>query len=227
VPLAPAQQLGSISGLVADQSGNPVAGALVLYQGTPTFAPNAMGGVVATGPSVSSGLTSGTDGTFAISGLPDGQYSVCAYAATAAQLGSCEWGTYSPLIQITAGGAVSNVALQLTTGVLLTLLVSDPNSLIQETAPSTLVNGLLPLSGGNFRIGVMLGTIYARAQLASQQGTVRTYTVAVPQNVSLDLIADTSLLVTAASGAAVPNQQKGFSIPIGEGSAQVVNLAVQ
>jgi hypothetical protein len=73
----------------------------------------------------------------------------------------------------------------------------------------------------------MLGTIYARAQLASQQGTVRTYTVAVPQNVSLDLIADTSLLVTAASGAAVPNQQKGFSIPIGEGSAQVVNLAVQ
>jgi hypothetical protein len=227
VATAPAQQSGSISGLVADQSGAPVAGALVLYQGMPTLAPNATGGVVVTIPSASSGLTTGTDGTFAISGLPDGQYSVCAYAATAAQLGSCEWGAYSPLIEVTAGGAVNNVALQLTSGVLLTLLVSDPNSVIQETAPNTLVNGLLPLYGGNFRIGVMLGTIYARAQLASQQGTTRTYTVAVPQNVSLDLIADTSLLATAASGATVPNQQKGFSIPIGGSSAQVVNLTVQ
>ena len=85
----------------------------------------------------------------------------------------------------------------------------------------------MPLYGGNFRIGVMLGPIYARAEFASQQGTVRTYTVAVPRDVTLDLIADTSLLVTAGTGATVPLRQEGFSIAIDDSAAQVVNLDVR
>ncbi len=222
-----AQQSGSIAGVVADQNGAPVAGALILYHSIPPYTADGTKGTAHAINSVSSGLTAGADGSFAIPELADGKYSVCAYAATATQLGSCEWGGNASPIQITGGMAVNNVALQLREGTLLTFFVSDPYGLILDTAAGPSVNGLIPLYGGNFRIGVMLGPIYARAEFASQQGTVRSYTVTVPKNVSLDLIADTSLLITAATGAAVPIRQKGFLIPTGNGSAQTVRLSVR
>jgi hypothetical protein len=72
----------------------------------------------------------------------------------------------------------------------------------------------------------MLGAVYARAGFIARQGAMRTSAVAVPKNVSLDLIADTPLRVTTASGAAVPARQKGFTIAIGE-RPQTVNLRIQ
>jgi hypothetical protein len=225
--LAAGQQPGRISGVVVDQNGAPVVGALVLYHSIPDAAANGSGRFSASPPLVSSGLRTGADGSFTIPGLPEGKYSVCGYAATPGQLGTCEWGRYTPVVQAAAGGAVANVALQLAEGTLVTFRVSDPSGVIRDTASGPPVNGRMPLSGGNFRIGVMLGPYYARAEFASQSGVARTYTVAVPQNVSLVLIADTSLQVATAYGGAVPAREMGFSINVGGSSEQVVDLTVE
>jgi hypothetical protein len=222
--LAFAQQPGKISGVV-DQDGAPVAGALVLYHNVPPLAPNGSGGLVPASASIGASINTAGDGSFAIAGLPVGQYFICAYGTASNQLGSCEWGGSSSTISV-AESAV-RVALHLREGTLLTFLVGDPSGAIRDTASGPPVDGRLPLSGGNFRIGVMLGPIYARAEFASQQGTIRTYMVAVPKNAALDLIANTSLAIAAASGAPIPARQKGFTIPIGDGPVQTVNLAVR
>jgi len=225
--LAHAQQAGTISGAVIDQNSAPVAGAVVLYHNVPQVSRDASGRITPTSPMISSGVLTGVDGSFAIPNLPDGQYSVCAYGVQPNALSTCEWGRYTSPIQIAGGSTVSGISLQLAQGTLLSFLVTDPNGVIVDTASGPLVNGLIPLLGGNFRIGVMLGTFYARAEFASQQGTVRTYTVAVPSNVMLNLFADTQLQVVGQAGSPIAVGQPSITIAVGSATAQSVPLQVE
>ena len=125
------------------------------------------------------------------------------------------------------GAVVNNIRLQITAGTLLTFAVNDPNVVIVDTALGPPITGLMPLFGGNFRIGVMLGPFYARAEFSSQKGTVRSYSVAAPKNAALTLFPDTQLRLSSPTLGPVVTGRPSLSILTGNTAAQTVNLEVE
>jgi hypothetical protein len=73
----------------------------------------------------------------------------------------------------------------------------------------------------------MLGTYYAQAKFASQQGAVRTYTVAVPKQVTVALFADTQLDVSTPIGAPVATETASILIPTLDSAGQTIYLRVE
>lgn len=223
--LAHAQETGSIAGQVLDDNNMAVGGAVVLYNNLPDFQIDSTGHLSPVGVRIASGLRTNPDGTFAITGLPEGKYQLCASGIKPNQLLSCEWGQLPELVVLSPGQAVTNILLKAVNGTLLVFNVSDPQGLIQDTGAGPLVNGLIPLSGGNFRIGVVAGGPYARAQFMSVQNGIWKYAVAVPKYSLLQLFVDTPLQIFK-SGAVAAGQP---SLPIVvNGQAELdVDLQVQ
>jgi len=221
-------QTSGISGQVVDASGSPVAGATVLYSNVPPFTRDSSGHLVQTGPSINSGTTTAQDGTFAVSGLPAGLYYVCVYGPQSNDLSPCEWGTGALNAQIADEQIFSAAPIAISSGTLLIFRVNDPNSLLQDIAPPTVVGGRIPLSGGNFKIGIMAGTRYFRAIPSSQQGTQHLYTVAVPVGASVRPFIYSSLVVTSlTTGAAMATGAASPAIIVTGQPQQYVDLQVQ
>ncbi len=122
---------------------------------------------------------------------------------------------------------VQGLKLVVAEGTLLVFQVSDPKNLIRDLADLPIVNGRLPLTGGNFRIGVFAGTRYAQAHLVSTSPGVRKYSLAVPKTATVKLFLDTTLGVLDSTGAAVPVGQPSVSVAAGGQSQVTVNLQVQ
>ncbi len=209
---APAQQSGTISGTVVDESSRPIPGAVVRYNNVRKFDRDAAGRLIPAGPVVSSGTRSAADGTFGATGLPAGSYYLCASGIRPNHLRSCEWGQPSLALQLAAGQTLSGVTLRIVEGTLLIFRVRDVRAVIQDTAAGPPVNGRLPLFGGNFRIGITAGTRYAQGNFVSQIGAVRSYTVAVPKFATVRLFLDTPLTVLGPLGQVL--EARAPSLPI-------------
>jgi hypothetical protein len=82
---------GVLSGVVVDDHGAPIANALVLYRSVPKITTAPARNLVAAEPLVGASVRTGSDGSFAISGLPAVTYQVCAYGIKDSDLGTCEW----------------------------------------------------------------------------------------------------------------------------------------
>jgi hypothetical protein len=190
----------SISGIVVDDSGAPAAVAMVHYNNSPATAKDAAGHILVAGPFVSYHVSTASDGTFSITALPAGTYSLYAAGASQTQLRSCDWGQGST----TVPAGATNVKLQVTNGVLLTFQVSDPRGQIEDFPAATVAGGEAP-PRGNFRIFVRDGNsiFMAAASPVSVNGAVRQYSVAVPKARTLRLFLDTSLKVVDQSQTAV------------------------
>lgn len=220
-------QTGSIAGSVTDANGAPVAGATVVYNNVREYTRDPAGHLVPTGVAINSGTITAQDGSFTVGSLPVGTYYLCAFGPQPTDLGSCEWGKGAYSVQIANAQAVANISISVTSGTQLVFQVSDPNSLIQDVAPNTTVGGLIPLSGGNFKIGVVAGGRYYRANPLSQTGTLHTYAVAVPTGVTLRLFVSSSLGVVSSDGTAIATEAASQAISITEQPQQIVSLTVQ
>lgn len=117
--------------------------------------------------------------------------------------------------------------MSVTRGTQLIFQVNDPNSLIQDIASNTTAGGLIPLSGGNFKIGAMAGDRYYRANPLSQTGTIHTYSMAAPLGVTLRLFVSSSLGIVSSDGTAIETEAPSQAISVTEQPQQVVNLTVQ
>lgn len=208
----------AISGLVVDGSGAPIAGALVLYRRVQAPAVAVNGNQVATAPPLASGVSTGANGTFAVSGLPPATYNLCAYGVRPSDLGSCEWGQGTTRVDLTSG-TMEQLTFQVNQGTLLIFQVQDPRGQIRSPDLQA-AGGALALSGANFGIGVWAGSRYARATLISANAATRQYQVAIPKTGSVRLFLDTSLGVVDAGGSAIPSRQPSTLI-MPAGQAQV------
>jgi hypothetical protein len=221
------QSSASITGVVLVENNTPVPGALVLYNRVREYRSDTMGRPIAAGLAVNSGTRTNGAGAFTISGIPPGSYYMCAYPTQAGQLPSCEWEQPALRVELLPGQTIQNITLQVVQGTLVLLRVIDARGLIQEVQERHGPDGRLPLQAGNFRIGVVSGSRYARARLVSHIGAVREYAVAVPRTASVRLLVSSPLAIIRPSGEPVERERP--SLPIAPaGQAQVsLDLEVQ
>ncbi len=222
-----APQTGTILGLVTDDTGVPVANALVTYNSVPSASRDATGRIVWNGPRLSSAVRTGSDGTFVITGLPAAIYYLCASGVTATQLRSCEWTQATTRVDLSSAQTARGLKFVIAEGTLVVFQVSDPNGRIRDLADLPIVNGRLPLTGGNFRIGVFAGTRYAHAHLVSTANGVREYSIAIPKTATVKLFLETTLGVLDTTGATIAVGQPSVSVAAGGQSQVAVNLQVQ
>jgi hypothetical protein len=216
----------SLSGVVLGDNNAPVANARVFYQSIPPIVRGPNRRPIATAPIVGGSLQTGADGRFAVSGIPAGIYQLCAYGLTDHQLGSCDWIQGATHADLSAGQTVQNMVLRIAEGALLTFEVKDPESQIRDLADLQVPGGRMPLSGGNFAIGVFAGTRYARAKLASTTPGHRQYQLAIPKNDTVRLFLETSLSVKDAAGATVITHAPGVRISPEGQSEMTISLTV-
>ncbi len=98
--------------------------------------------------------------------------------------------------------------------------------MIQDTAPPTLVGGFIPLSGGTFKIGVMVGTKSFRANPVASSGTIHTYAVAVPIGSVVQMFVSSPLNVTTSSGVAIPTEVPSQLLQVSAQPQQTVGVTV-
>jgi hypothetical protein len=200
---------------VVDDLGAPISGAIVHFHNAPATQKDAVGRVHLAEPFVSSHALTAKDGTFSVTGIPPGHYSLYAAGVSPTHLRTCDWGQRSTHIDLTTATSATGVKFQVPSGVLVTFLVTDARNQIQDfpTAVAPTGNGPPP---GNFRIFVRDGATFfmAGANPVLTTGAVRQYAVAVPKTADLRLLLDTRLAVTDQSHATLPVRALSSAISI-------------
>jgi len=182
---------GVISGTVLNEAGTPVPMARVGYSKLAEYSRDSGGHLFVRDPGFSRVITGGADGRFVLSGLPTGRYAVCALAAQADQLGSCEWGGGAAL-ELAPNQRVDNYIRRIWEGTALSLRVSDPNRRIAHPDGTGNV-----IRERRFFIGARVDSgLYRRAELVSTAGTEHVFRVTVPRRWRVRLFIDSELPVT-------------------------------
>jgi hypothetical protein len=115
--------VGSISGQLQTESGQPVAGALVTAAPAKAPADGSMGQSVQT--------VSASDGTFSLNQVPGNVYWMCANLAGSKLVDPCSWSPSPPTADISGGGSQTGVVLTLKQGVFVHFRVSDSSHALQ------------------------------------------------------------------------------------------------
>ncbi len=192
---ASAAQTGAISGRVIDESGTGIGAASVSFNNVPPYELSSDGRYVQVGPKVNSAVRTATDGSFLITGLPPGVYHLCASGTKANHLRTCEWTQPTRRIELTEGADITDVTFQVVEGTLVTFFVTDPLSRISDFSDLLNRQSRIPLSSGNFRVGIIAGTRYTRAEMSARTANGRQYQVAIPRDVTVRVALDTTLNV--------------------------------
>ncbi len=206
-----AQDSGSISGSVLLDKQKGLAKAVVVYNKVIKLGRDSKGSTVELEPHVSGTVLTESDGSFLVKSLSPGQYSLCALPVEANQIKSCD--TLSTSVVVQAATAFSGVTLNVTTGVLLSIVIDDPKG---QISPKTLAVGWVSSGGA-----------YSPATLAVPSPPTATYTVAIPKASTGNLFLDGSLTILDASGTPVPMRARSVSVVVSQETAQTISLSVQ
>lgn len=160
-------------------------------------------------PPVATGRAqSASDGSFTMSGIPDGKYQLCAADTGGNYLDPCTWSNAPATVTISAAQPISGFKLVLTKGTLLQVRVNDVGQILDSAtglgqAPATLVVGVQTLRK----------TLQPLPVISKDSGG-RTYQAAIPiaATVPLNLFGK-GFSLSDASGNAL-NIAGGTSIPV-------------
>jgi hypothetical protein len=114
------QSTGSISGVVVGADGPAISANITA---------NKKGA-----PPASGRVDTAANGSFTISGLPDGVYELCASPKSGPYLDPCNWSPEAPTAQIAEGKPATGVRLVLDKGMPLHVRIDDPGKLL-DTLP--------------------------------------------------------------------------------------------
>lgn len=176
-----AQTGGSMSGILKDTSGAPVAKAMV----TAYLQAKSTDGKF---PPVFN-ATTGSDGTFSFTGMVAGTYLLCAERPDIALLNPCFWAERKTTASVASGGSASGVSLVAEKGVALNIRVNDSRGVL-SASPSLddVTITVKPASGPGLPVRV-----------ASKDGTGKTLTALVRASQSVDVLIYSAKLVLADS----------------------------
>jgi hypothetical protein len=208
---AAAQETGSISGTVLLDKQTALGNSKVVYNRIVKVARDSKGSIVELESTVSGVVVTGPDGSFAVKSLPVGAYYLCALPVEANQIRSCD--AASTTVGVKAAAAASSATLNVTTGVLVSIVFADPKAKITS---KMLTVGWMAANGS-----------YYRATLAATTALGSTFTVAVPKNSQGNLFLDSPLSIVDATGSAVPLGARSVPVSPAADSAITINLTVQ
>jgi len=207
-----AQEAGSISGSVLLDKQMGLAKAVVVYNKVIKLGRDSKGSTVELEPHISGTVLTDPDGSFLVKSVSPGKYSLCALPVEPNQIKSCD--LPNPPVVVQAATAVASVVLNVTTGVLLSIVIDDPKGQIN---PKTLAVGWVSSGGA-----------YSPATLAVPSPPTATYTVAIPKASTGNLFLDGSLIILDASGFTVPMRARSTAVVTSlETTALTISLRVQ
>jgi hypothetical protein len=186
-------QTGSVSGVVVGADG-PAISAIVTA--------NKKGA-----PEASGRVASAANGSFTISGLPDGTYELCASPKSGPYLDPCNWSPEIPRAQIAQGKPATGVRLVLDKGMSLQVRINDPVKLL-ETLPGP------NKSAPHVLVGVFTERhTFQPLGLTGKDATGRDHQTTIPMDRDVSLhVFGRDVVVTDARGAAI--DLAGTTIPL-------------
>jgi hypothetical protein len=125
--LAQSASTGSITGWVFGTNGKPLAGVIVLINARPDLV-NPVTPFNATAVTIA-------DGSFTLTSVPDGTYSLCPHPPTTSVVAPCNWST-EPRVTVTNGASVLAAPIPLQAAADLYIRVNDPNAVLAATGGS-------------------------------------------------------------------------------------------
>jgi hypothetical protein len=193
-------QAGSLVGSITDVGNKPVAGALVIASRK-------------TLPVGTGRATSAADGTFQVSALQAGSYTVCVRVPGSDFLDTCEWYVLPLQVDVKAGQAVTGLKFKLQRGAILQIRLNDPANILApavstataKTVPSVLM-GIQTTKG-----------LFRPVALVSKDATGTTHAVTVPFDTALNftvLSPNASLADAKGAPLTAPVGQGGFNVPV-------------
>lgn len=208
------QRTGSISGMVVDEAGAPIAGAAVWYGSVRSVKRGPPGEPELAGPVVNGGVRCDSSGSFLIAGLQAANYTLCGQGPSGSHLSSCRWGGRGYVASVKPGATLSKITLISRTATLVQMAVQDANGRI--AAGAKFFPGVLSLSG-----------YYGRFRLQSVTSTRLSYVLAVPKQTTFRLIFSTGLNLTDSSGAPVGTGTAAPQFSTAQESQVTLNINVQ
>jgi hypothetical protein len=187
--LLPQPGTGQIRGRVADSSGAPVSGAVVIV--TPVSAPGKP-----------SETNSGANGNYAVSGLQPASYQVCINVPGGSFLNPCQWDSARPAVTVAAGQQLTGVDVALPAGQKVDVRVDDPQRVLAANeAPGK----------SHLSVGVWASNgIFHPASIAVNDASGRTYSILVPLGANLRLgVSGHKLLMEDGAGMTVAESAPG------------------
>ncbi len=150
---------GGIQGVVKDDSGKAVAGAVAVATG------------VGTPSHQSHTVTTTASGAYSFTGLEPGQYQVCVQLPGGPNLNPCQW-SKPTLITVAGGATTANQTTTAVKGSLLQVRINDPQKLMATNKSA---------SASDIVVGILLPqALFQPMRLASSDTTGRTYDIAIP-----------------------------------------------
>jgi hypothetical protein len=193
-------QTGGLAGSVTDESNQQVAGALVIANRE-------------TLPVASGRATSAADGTFLVSGLPAGSYTVCVQVPGSDFLDTCEWYILPLRVDVKAGEPVAGLKFKLQKGAILQVRLNDPGNVLAPAASTATVKAVPHVLLGVQTIRGLLRPV----TLVSKDATGTTHAVTVPFDTALNFtVLGSNVSLADEKGAPVGQAgvQGGSNVPL-------------
>jgi hypothetical protein len=197
-PSTPISLSGSLQGTLTANDGTVIAGAKT----TANFTAPAKGVLPLLGPTVTgllqdSAITA-SNGSFTLKNLIPGTYTICAQAASAAQIDPCHWSQTPPQVTVAAGQSVTGFKIAMAKGSILNIRVDDPQHYLlgKSSVPGTphVLVGVYTTSGQ-----------FYPAYITAKDTTGTSYSVTVPLNTAVRYtVASKHVKLADSTGKAVP-----------------------
>ncbi len=159
------------------------------------------------------GTTSSAAGVATFDLLPNGQYTLCAQAASGNWLNPCEWGAARPSVVVSATQRTAGTTLVLKRGAAVSVRVDDPSGLLAQNEGKT--------PGAHLLLGVRNDVgIFRAASVIAENPAGKEYSVTIPYDAKVNLVVASSFF-RLADATGVPFAVSGAAaVPVAVPSGQ-------
>ena len=193
------QPMGVIRGTVTLDSTVPFGGSRVLYYRVTELVRDSNGRRQPISPPISGAVETGHDGVFLISGLPAGDYYLCALGTRPEHIRSCSWSARPVHVRLTSAAPTQSVELMIRSGTIVRLMVRDPNGRLAR--------------GASFRASTLSDRGHVEPfELDQRDSSGPLFRMAMPRDSSTRLIVLTNTNVFDAAGNRHPTHAPGLRI---------------
>jgi hypothetical protein len=186
---------GEIKGIVTGPDGSRVEKAFVTVQRQPGATP------------FNASARTAEDGSFSVSGVPDGSYRLCVQVRSGELLDPCQWSATTPVANLSQGRAADLGEIRLAKGYRLRVKVRDAAAVLTANEGKT--------AGAHLLVGVWRQDgLFVPMRAAGKDAEGKNYELLVPYDTPLTLSAQSKAFNLADEAGAPVDKAKGASVAV-------------